>query len=187
MSGGARLTSIDAVRKMAAAVQAFRDVAGSAADELQMEMRRAAEWIHHDRKEYWARELRRAYDRLADAKVQLQQAKTYRRIGDRAPSCIDEKKAVEAASRRLRLVEEKVEAVRRWERVIERNIDECRGALTQFSGTVQLDLTKGLAALDRMTESLETYVAAGIPANLAPQPLEKSSPAAREPAKEPDA
>ena len=119
--------------------------------------------------------------------MQLQQAKTYRRIGDRDPSCIDEKKAVEAATRRLRLVEEKVAAVRRWERAIDRAVDECRGAATQFGGMVQLDLTKGIAALERMTESLETYVAAALPANLAAEPGEKSAAAGRAAAAEPDA
>ena len=187
MSGGARLTSIDAVRKMAAAVQAFRDVSGAAVEELQMEIRRAMEWIHHERKEHWAAELRRAWDRVAEAKLQLQQARTYRRIGDRNPSCIEERKALEAANRRLRFVQEKVETVRRWERAIDRSVDECRGALTQFSGSIQMDLPKAIAALDRMSESLETYVATGIPAALAPAPLEKAADAAREPVREPDA
>ncbi len=181
MSGGARLTSIEAVRQMAAAVQAFRDVSAAAVDELQMEIRRAMEWIHHDRKEHWARELRRAWDRVAEAKVQLQQARTYRRVGDRTPSCIDERKALEAANRRLRLVEEKIETVRRWERVIDRSVDECRGEFTQFSSSIQMELAKAIATLDRMSESLETYVATGIPAAPAPAPAEKSADAAREP------
>ena len=134
-----------------------------------------------------ARELRLAWDRVAQAKVQLQEARTYRRIGNRDPSCIDEKKALEAANRRLRLVQEKVETVRRWERLIDRSVDECRGAFTQFSSAIQMELPKAIAALDRMSESLETYVATAIPAALAPAPLEKSADAARQAAREPEA
>ena len=29
-------------------------------DDLETELRRALEWIHHDRKEYWSQELHRA-------------------------------------------------------------------------------------------------------------------------------
>ena len=50
------------------------------------------------------------------ARLQFQQAMTYRRIADRHPSCIDEKRAVEAAKRRLQLAQEKVETVRHWRR-----------------------------------------------------------------------
>ena len=94
---------------------------------------------------------------------------------------------MEAANRRLRLVREKVEAVRRWGLAIDRAVNECRGELTRFSGSIQLDLPKAIAALDRMSESLETYVATGVPAELAAPPAEKSADAARETAGGPDA
>ena len=54
MPAAAKVTSIDAVERMAAALQAFRDEAGSGLDDLQMEIQRGLQWIHHDRKEYWA-------------------------------------------------------------------------------------------------------------------------------------
>ena len=37
--------------------------AGSALDDLQMEIQRGLQWIHHDCKEYWAAEVRRGGSR----------------------------------------------------------------------------------------------------------------------------
>ena len=56
MSRFARVTSIDVLQTLAAALQKFRGEAAGALDDLDIEIRRALEWIHHDRKEYWAQE-----------------------------------------------------------------------------------------------------------------------------------
>ena len=128
--GQARLTRIDAVQEMAAAVDAFRNEATAAVEGLDMEIRRALEWIHHDRHDHWNHEVRRGWERITAARVQLQQAMTARRIGEHDPACIDEKKALARAKRRLEIAQEKVEAVRHCARAIDHAVDEYRGART---------------------------------------------------------
>ena len=54
----------------------------------------ALEWIHHDRHDHWNHEVRRGWERITEARIQLQQAMTARRIGEHAAACIDEKKAL---------------------------------------------------------------------------------------------
>ena len=66
----ARLTRIEAVAEMAAAVDAFRNEAMATVEGLDMEVRRALEWIHHDRYEYWNHEVRRSWERITAARVQ---------------------------------------------------------------------------------------------------------------------
>jgi hypothetical protein len=158
MARSANVTSIDAVQRMATAMQAFRDAAASAVDDLQVEVRRALEWIHHDRKEYWSEGARRGWERVSEARIQLQQAQTYRRMADQRPSCVDEKRALDAANRRLRTCQEKIEAVRHWTRAIDQAVDEFRGSCTQFSSWLEGDSPKAIASLARMTEALEAYV-----------------------------
>ena len=130
MAQAAKVTSIDAVGRMAAALQAFRAEAGSGLDDLQMEIQRGLQWIHHDCKEYWSVEVRRGTERVTAARLHLQQAMMYRRVADHQPTCIDEKRALAAAKRRLQIAQEKVEAVRHWARVIDRAVDEYRGVRT---------------------------------------------------------
>ena len=161
--GQARLTRIDAVAEMAAAVEAFRNEAAAALESLDLEIRRALEWIHHDRREHWDHEVRRGWERITEARVQLQQAMTARRVDDHDPACIDEKKVLARAKRRLEIAQEKVEAVRHCTRAIDHAVDDYRGARTPLASWLESDAHKALAALRRMMDNLEDYLAQQTP------------------------
>lgn len=171
MSQSARVTSIDVLPLLAAALQKFRGEAAAALDDLEIELRRALEWIHHDRKDYWAQELRRAHEALAQARLQLQQARVARRIGDTEPACIDEKKAVERARRRVEIAQAKVEAVRRSTVAIDRAAEEFRRSRTQFALWLENDVPRAVAALDQMSESLVSYISLKTPSPPSPSPV----------------
>jgi hypothetical protein len=158
MSRFARVTSIEALATLTSALQKFRDDAASGVDELDTEIRRAIEWIHHDRREFWAHELRRAEERVSQARVVLQQARTARRMVDHDPACIDEQRALDRARQRVETARRKIEAVRHCQRAIDQAVDEFRRTRTQFIAWLDTDFVQGIAALGRMTASLESYV-----------------------------
>ena len=159
MSPAAKVTSIDAVQAFAAALERFHEEASNALEELGLQVRRAKEWVQDDRRQYWDQQVRRGWQKVTEARIQLEQAKTFRRIADYRPSCIDEKKALEGAKRRLRLAEEKVEAVRHWSRVVEHAVGEYRGEIGPLTAWLEVDAPQALATLKRLTEALDTYVA----------------------------
>ena len=159
MSRFAKLTSIDAVERFATALRCFGEEASAALDTLELEARRAVEWIGHDRKDYWAQQVRRGWDHVAEARAELERCMTFHRVADHRPSCRDEKLALEKAKRRLRTAEEKVQAVRHWSHVVGHEVTEYRGSVNQLAGWLQGDLPRALAALQRMTTALESYVA----------------------------
>ena len=161
--GRARLTRIDAVREMAAAVDVFRSEAISALEGLDMDLRRALDWIHVDRREHWNGEVRRGWDRITQARIQLTQARTVRRIGDHEPACPDEKKALSRAQQRLETAQQKVEAVRRCARAIDEAVNDYRGARTPLAAWLESEAPKAIAVLHRMMDQLETYVATQAP------------------------
>jgi hypothetical protein len=158
MSGSARVTSIDALPLLAAALQKFRSEGAGAADDVANEVLRALEWIHHDRKDYWATELRRGEESLTQARVQLQQAMAVRKVGDRSPSCVDEKRAVERAKRRVETARRKLDAVRRWTFALERAADDFRRSQMQFTSWIDIDVSRAVATLNKLSESLVTYI-----------------------------
>ncbi len=158
MSSSARVTSIDALPLLAAALQKFRSEGAGAADDVGSEVRRALEWIHHDRKDYWTTELRRGEDALTQARVQLQQAMAVRKVGDRSPSCVDEKRAVERAKRRVETARRKLDAVRRWTFALERAADDFRRSQMQFTSWIDIDVSRAVATLNKMSESLVAYI-----------------------------
>ena len=171
MSRSARVASIDVLQTLAGALQRFRCDAAGALDDLEMELRHALEWIHHDRKEYWTREVQRGCENVTQARLQLEQARIMRRVAGREPSCIDEKRTLERARRRLETARQKVEAVEHWTYAVDRAVDEFRRSRAQFVTWLDTDLARAVAALNRMSESLDTYVSLEAPASPAPAAL----------------
>jgi hypothetical protein len=158
MSPVAKVTSIDVLPLLAAALQKFRSEGAGAVDDVASEVRRALEWIHHERKDFWTTELHRAEDALNQARVQLAKAMTMRRVGDDTPACIDEKRALERAKRRVETARRKLEAVRHWSVMLDRAADDFRRSHLQFNTWIDVDVSRAAAALNDMSESLVAYI-----------------------------
>jgi hypothetical protein len=164
MGQAARVKSIDALQAMSATLSNFHDDARSALDDLEMELRRALQWINQDCPGYWKQEMRLARDALTEATLQLENAKMFRRITDEHKSFIEEKKAVDRAKRRLHIAEEKVAAIPHWATMIERAVNEFRGSRSQFANWLDADYPRAVAMLSRMINDLEAYVRLEAPA-----------------------
>ena len=163
MSRFARVTSIDALQTTASALQKFKAEAAVAMDDLDAEVRRGLEWIQHERKDFWSQELRRRSEQMAEARLHLQQARAARQFEGREPDCIDEQRALACAKRRVETAEEKGQAVRHWSRAVEQAVEEYQRSRNLFLSWLDIDLPKAVAALNRMSDTLDTYVSLQTP------------------------
>lgn len=159
MPGAARVQTVQVVQDVAVALRRFAEDAGAALDELQLEVHRALEWIGGEVPHYWKAAERRAWDGLSAARVQLEQARTTKRIAEHDPACREEKKAMQKAQQRLDMIHEKQAALRHWHSTIEKAVNEYRARSRQLSGWLEGDLPRALAALNHMTNALESYLA----------------------------
>lgn len=166
----ARVTSIDVLQTTAGALQKYRGESTSAIEDLDAVIRRTLEWIQHERKDFWAQELRRSTERVSEARLQLQQARASRRLEGHEPACVDEQRAVQIAERRVEAAKEKVYAVQHWTRAIEQAIEDIQRPRSQFLSWLENDLEQAVAALNRMSESLALYVASTQPPTLEEKP-----------------
>lgn len=168
MARSAKVTSLDVLPLLTAALQKFRGESAAALDDLEIELRRITEWIHHDRKQFWTKECEKAYENLNQARLQLQQAKLSRRVGNHEAACVDEKRAVDRAKRRLDTANEKLDAVRRWTPKIDRAVDDFQRIRSQFATWLDTDMQRAAAALNQMSETLVNYITmeASAPINL---------------------
>jgi hypothetical protein len=162
MSQHANVKSIDSLQSMTAALQCFHADVASALDELDMEVRRALQYICDDCRQYWRVEVRRSTERVVEAKLALEHAQMFRGGEERGSSCIEEKKNLEREKRRLQLAESKVDAVKHWSITAERAISEYRAIRAQFGNWLESDFPKAEAVMSRMIAALETYVRLGI-------------------------
>jgi hypothetical protein len=152
----ANITSIEAIRAFTAALMAFEDGAEDAAVQLEIEARRAVTWID-ELSMYWPKEVRKASDAQSEARISLEKCELTINPEDRR-SCIDEKKALEKAKRRLRLAEEKVQAVRRWKMQIRKEVEEFQVQIAKLRQFLESDLVRSIAFLKRRSEALDQYV-----------------------------
>lgn len=172
MDRTARVHAIEAVDAMATALRQFGEELAAALDNLQSEIRRSIEWIDIDRRKYWEHEVERSWNRLSEARCELQRAQTFLRVSGQTPACRDERKAVERAKMRLETSLEKVETVRQWAHSVQHGALELSGSVRQLADWVQADLPRALAVLQRMSQALEAYAAKGGPAGTeVPPPL----------------
>ena len=156
MASSANVTSIDAIRLIRLALQQFQSDSASALMQLELEGRRPVAWIDGDRAPYWEREVRKASDRLSEARIALEKAEVTT-SAEETKYAYDERKALEKAKRRLRLCEEKVQKVKRWRAVIHKETEMFQAQIAKLQRYLEHDLTQSTAALGRMAEALDRY------------------------------
>ena len=159
----ANVQSVSAISEFRSALCTFIVEARQALAAMEMEARRALEYITVDQAQAWNAEVRRGREKVQQCKLEIHNVRTFKRIADYTPSCIDEKKALAKAERRLQVAEIKVEAVRHWGRLAEQAFREFQARLAQFISVLDGELPKGVASLEQMMASLDRYFAVEAP------------------------
>jgi len=157
MSGQADVKSIDTLAFVKVALVSFIHETGQAIAEIELEGRRGVDWITVDRAAHWKAESRRAADLVNQSIKDLEHCRTFKKVGDSRPACIDEKKALDKARARLAYAEKKAEAVRRWTPVVQQQFRETCVRLVHFRELIDCDCPKAIARLERMLQSLDAY------------------------------
>lgn len=163
MGRQAKLSSVDAVRSVLVALDRFGEQVAVALTDLDIEVRRACDYIQADRKAYWKSEVDRGWDQLAQAKAQLEQRQTLGKVAGHEPSCIEEKRAVQAAKCRLETAMEKVDRVRHWSQTVARAAGESEGAIGQLTRWIEAELPVAIALLRRIEATIDRYLAIDAP------------------------
>ncbi len=163
MSKRAKVTSIETLRLFRAALVEFADDARGALSGAMSDIQRTLGWLQGEQKSYWIREVRKRQELLTRAKSELHRKQVMNMDG--RPQDTDEKKAVAKAKRRLEEGEMKLKNVQKWARLLDREYTLYRGQCQSLSRTVDGDLPMMMAKLDKMTDSLEKYIALQTPSS----------------------
>jgi hypothetical protein len=157
MNQQADVKSIDTLAFVKTAFAAFAHESGQALAEIEIQGQRAVEYICVDRAAYWKAEIRRMSDVVNKAIKDLEHCRTFKKVGDNTPSCIEEKKALDKARQRLARAEQKAEAVRRWTPVVQQQFRETCVRLVRFRDVIDVDCPRAMAQLDKMLRALDAY------------------------------
>jgi hypothetical protein len=168
MAQAARVTSLEALETFKALMCKFGTEAGNALCGIELQIRRAFEWLE-DQQKFWQREVRRREELVSRAKNDLIQ-RQYRADGGRGPGTTEQEKALEEALEMLQQARDKVENCKHWTRALPREVIECQGPSRQLTGMLEADLKHAVALLDRKIKTLEAYVAIAAPSTAATAP-----------------
>jgi hypothetical protein len=157
MSTQADVKSLDTLSFVKAALASYAHETGQAIAEVELEGRRAVDYITVDMAAHWKAEVRRCNDLVNAAIKDLEHCKAFKKVGDNTPSCVEEKKNLEKARAKLANAERKAEAVRRWTPVVLQQYRETCVRLVHFREVIDVDCPKAIARVERMLKSLDAY------------------------------
>jgi hypothetical protein len=161
MSQAARVTSIDAIEEFKAAWCRFGTDAGNALANLDLQIRRAFDWLD-DQAKFWKTEIRRREELVVRAKGELLQRKYGNRDG-RGPGTTDQEIALEKAQAQLHEAETKLRNCKHWSQILPREVMECEGPARFLTGMLESEYRQALAVLEQKILALEAYVALAPP------------------------
>ena len=157
MSTQADIKSIDTLSLVKLAMITYAHDSSQALAEIEIEGQRGIDWITVDRAAFWKAETRRAADGVNQAIKDLEHCRTYKKVGDNAPACAEEKKSLEKARKKLQRAEEKLELVKRWTPVVLQQFRETCIRLVRFREIIDVDCPRAIARIEQMLTALENY------------------------------
>jgi hypothetical protein len=177
MSDGARVESIDALKHFRVALFKFQEAANVALGDAESDLHTTMNWLENDQYMYWQSQIRKRHEIVERCKEAVRMKKVFRDSSGRTPSAVEEEKALLIAQRRKEEAETRFANVKKYTRVLQKEMESYKGSVQRFATTVQSEIPVAAAMLDNLVQTLEQYVM------LAPGDAQPTAP----PGSEPDA
>jgi hypothetical protein len=176
MTQAAHVTSIEALEQLRAALVKFGTDAQAALCAADLDIRRTLDGLEQQLKR-WQTELRVRQEDVVRAKAELARRKWGHRDGG-GPGTTDQEIALAKAQQRLREAEEKIETVRRWQRLLPREVHDYEGPARTLAGWLEANLRTTTTILASKIAALEAYAATLPPGQEQTRPAVSEAPAA---------
>ncbi|HSV98742.1 MAG TPA: hypothetical protein VLI39_01115 [Sedimentisphaerales bacterium] len=164
MSRQARVDSSAVLTEFRASLTTFASVAAVALDEATTDIQRSIQWLREDRHRYWKTQVQTRTAKYNQAKLALKTREVLdRAIAGTRSSCVEERRAVQIAEKRLRDAENRFRLTGMYCRQIERESLDYKGAVHGLLNALEVEIPNACAGLDRMVAALERYVAVAPP------------------------
>jgi DNA repair exonuclease SbcCD ATPase subunit len=171
MAQTARVTSIQSVADFREALLEFGASAQDALGAVDMQIRRAVDWLA-DQTKFWQVQIRKCQEDVLRARMELEQRKMENRDG-RGRGSSEQEKNLRRALEKLKYAEERLANCKRWVPMLHHAIHEYQGPARLLSGALETDLKHAVALLEQKITALEAYLALAPPS--APEPMPTTS------------
>jgi hypothetical protein len=162
MSKSANVLSVQTLKDFKLAMITFAEDARNSLSGVDMELRRMRDWLERDQLGYWQSQIKRRQEDLMQARADLHKRKISQQGSD-AVSDAEQKEALREATRKLRIAEEKLAAIKRLIPFLHHAIDEYHSHSQPLGDHLSGGFEKSLFTLEKMVTSLEAYLALSAP------------------------
>jgi hypothetical protein len=136
----------------------FRTDAADGLAAVDLTVRRASDYLV-EKQQFWQRAIRTCEDEVFQTKQELKQ-RQYPGFDGRVPDCTVQEDNLKRAQAKLRYAHEKLELVRRWTSRLPKSVSETYESPSRhLAATLEGQLPRGLAMLERRIQALEAYIA----------------------------
>jgi len=153
MSQQAQITSVEAIAAFRAQLVVYLAQMQPILDEVTSEVVRTRGWLENDRRQFWQQEYRKCSRKLEDAKQELFTV-TMSKMGEATSF---HKLAVQRAQRDLRVVEEKLAVLKKWDHELENRTGPLVKQMEQLHGFLGVEMDRAVAYLDQALRALDAY------------------------------
>lgn len=164
MSGQAQISSIEAIAAFRADLIVYLSQMQPVLDEVGGEVVRMRFWLQNEGREFWENQLRRRRRKLEEAQAELFNAK----LSTLQDSSILQHMQAQKARRAVEEAEQKLAALKKWERELENLTEPLLKQVSQLQGFLSADLARGVASLTQTVQALEAYRQVASPSVTAP-------------------
>ena len=157
MSSQASVQSVDALKELRVALALFGDDVLAALGGVEMEAKRTAQWLQHDRRMYWQDQIKRRREAVAQAQAEVFRRKL-QKTADNTPAMSEQKELLRRAEASLHEAELRAALVKKWEPALQQAILEYHGSIRRIKNLASGDVPRAVFALERMIDALEAYL-----------------------------
>jgi hypothetical protein len=153
MAQQAQITSIEAIQAFRAQLVVYLAQIRPVLDEISSEVLRTRSWLEDDRRRHWQQEFRVRSRKLEDARQELFTASMSKMGG----ATSFQQMAVQRAQRDLRVVEDKLAVLKRWDRDLDNKTGPLVKQMEQLHGFLSVEMERAVAYLDQAIRALDAY------------------------------
>jgi len=157
MAEKAAVESVDGIKLFRIGLIKFAATAGVALADAEAEVSRTLMWLENEARSHWDGQLRKRHELVERCKESVRMKKLFKDSAGRQQSAIDEEKALATAQRALAEAMEKANNVKKYTRVLQKELQMYKGGVTRLSTDVSSVLPQGALELGAIVEALEAY------------------------------
>ncbi|HTB82500.1 MAG TPA: hypothetical protein VK742_02495 [Candidatus Sulfotelmatobacter sp.] len=153
MAAQAQVGSVESLEAFRSDVILFISQMQPVIDEISGEVMRVRLWLQGEQRGFWEAELRKSRRKLEEAQAELFSA----RLSHMQDSCVLPQMAVQKAQRAVTGAEQKIAALKKWERELEKIVEPQLKQVEQLRGFLTTDLGRAVIELAEIIRQLEAY------------------------------